>query len=285
MTPVDDELRDLLRERATPPEAPPDRYESVRRQARVRHRRRLAATFAATGLAVAAVLAVPLALLSDRDPTVPAVPAQPWHPPAAELTPVNDVVATGQEIKVGLSRGACDREATGVAWLQAGNWHLAVWTVDDQSAGDRVCSAVAIGYTLRLPLSEPYGGQPVTDAATGDPVKVNGGPGFVVPTYLPADYSLSPGTKGGLTLAGPQGGIILQEGEPDVGTVEDYPGWPYDVLDRPDIAGHQGMLIRYRNDGDNTVLRWTDGERGFSLQVFSATLDPQELVKIARSMQ
>jgi hypothetical protein len=125
----------------------------------------------------------------------------------------------------------------------------------------------------------------VTDDATGDPVKVNGGPGFVVPTYLPAGFSLSLGTNGGLTLTGPQGVIMLQEGRRDVGTVKDHPGLPYDVLARPDIAGHQGMLIRYRNDGDNTVLRWTDGERGFSLQVFSATLDPQELVKIARSMR
>ena len=218
---------------------------------------------------------------------MPAVAAPPAHPPAAKLIPVDEVVATGQEIRVRLGRGACEREATSVAWLRADGWHLAVRTVDDQSAGDRICSAQLIIYTLRVPLSEPYGGQPVTDAATGNTIKVNGGPGFVVPTYLPPGYSLSPGFEsgGGLTLTGPQGEIMLREGGPEVGKVEDYPSWPYDVLDRPDIAGHQGVLARYRNDGGDMMLRWTDGKRGFSLQVFSAALDPQELVKIARSMR
>jgi hypothetical protein len=127
--------------------------------------------------------------------------------------------------------------------------------------------------------------QPTADTPRA-PVRVNGGPGYVLPTYLPPGYSLGAGTGDDpVILPGPQGTITLHEGGPEVGTVKDMPGWPYDVLDRPDIGRHRGILIRYRNDGDNTVLRWTDGaDRGFVLQVFSTTLDPQELVKIARGM-
>jgi hypothetical protein len=124
----------------------------------------------------------------------------------------------------------------------------------------------------------------VVDPA-GRPLQVNGGPGFLLPAYLPPGYTLTPGTKGGLTLAGPYGSIELAEGGREVGTVGTTAGFPYDVLDRPDIAGSPGVLIRYRNDGDNTMLRWTIGDRGLSLQVFSAALDPQELVRIARSIR
>jgi hypothetical protein len=285
MTAVDDELRELLHERAAPPEAPPTRYESVLGRARVRRRRRVALAGAATGLAVVAAVGIPLAVLGGREPVARPVAASPPHPPLAELTRINAVVATGDEIKIGLGRGACEPEATGVAWLDGGRWHLAVWTKDERPSGERACVDLLITYTLRLPLSEPYAGQPVIDEASGGPVTVNGGPGYLLPTYLPPGYSLSPGGDE-VTLTGPQGPIMVQEGGPDVGTVRDAPGWPYDVLDRPDIGGQQGMLIRYRNDGDNTVLRWTDGaDRGLALQVFSATLDPQELVKIARSMR
>ncbi len=285
MTPVDDELRQLLRERAVPPQAPPDRFESVRGAARTRHRRRVVAAGAAAGLAVAAAVAVPVGLLSTRDSTAPPAAAAPSRPPGSESVPVDGVVAAGREILIGLDRGACDPVATGAAWLRDGSWRLAVWTVDDPSSGARVCTDQNIGYTVRVPLSEPYADQPVVDVDSGRPIEVNGGPDFLLPTYLPPGYSLSPGPKGGLTLTGPHGPILLMQGGPEIGTVRDMPGWPYDVLDRPDISGHPGLLIRFHNDGDNTMLRWLDGERGISLQIFSATLDPQELVKIARSMR
>jgi hypothetical protein len=254
----------------------------VLRTARSRHRRRVAAATVATGLAVLAAIAVPVGLSTrDSDPPPAAALA---GPPGSTPVPVTAVVAAGRELRIALGRGACGPVATGAAGLRDGAWRLAVWTVGKRSAG-QPCTDQYIGYTVKVPLSEPYAGQPVVDATTGRPVEVNGGPGFLVPTYLPPGYSLSPGDKGGLTLTGPHGPIVLLEGGREIGTVRDYPGWPYDVLDRPDVSGHTGLLIRYRNDGDNTVLRWLAGDRGVSLQVFSATLDPQELVRIARSMR
>ena len=283
MTPVDDQLRDLLRERAVPPAAPPGRTESVLRAARSRHRRRVAAATAATGLAVLAAVAVPVGLAArDSDPAPAA--ALPGPPPGSTPVSVTAVVAAGPEMRVALGRGGCGPPATGAAGLRDGSWRLAVWTVGARTEG-RPCTDQYIAYTLKVPLSEPYAGQPVVDAASGRRIEVNGGPGFLVPTYLPAGYSLNPGNKDGLALDGPHGTIVLLEGGREIGTVRDYPGWPYDVLDRPDISGNPGLLIRYRNDGDNTMLRWLAGDRGVSLQVFSATLDPQELVRIARGLR
>ena len=292
MDTLDDELRDLLRERAVPPAAPPTRYDAVRRRARTRQRRTVAATGVVTGLVLLAAVGLPLALRSAPAAGPATAAAVPSHPPAAQLTRIEQVVAYGSEIVIARGRGACTPEDVGVAWLADGSWQLAVWTPRPQPAGTsptpdppRVCTSQMIGYTLRLPLSRPYAGEPVVDAASGSAVEVNGGPGFPVPSYLPPGYTLSPGSKGGIGLAGPHGGIELRVGGPEVGTILGEPGWPYDLLDRPDINGRQGTLIRYRNDGDNTVLAWTDGgTRGFVMQVFSATLDPQELVKIARSM-
>jgi hypothetical protein len=282
MTPVDEELRDLLRERAVPPAAPPGRTESVLRTARRRHRHRVAAATAATALAVAAAVTIPFGL-STRDPNPPPAAAAPGPPPGSTPVPVDAAVATGRDIKVRLGRGVCDPVATGAAQLRDGSWRLSVWTVGRRPAG-QPCTDQLIVYTARVPLSQPYAGQPVVDAASGQQIAVNGGPGFLVPTYFPPGYSLEPGRKGALTLAGPRGRIELMEGGRAIGTVKD-PDWPYDVLDRPDVSGHPGLLIRYRNDSDNMVLRWMAGDRGVSLQVFSATLDPQELVRIARSLR
>jgi hypothetical protein len=288
MRTVEDELHDLLRERATPPPAPPGRYESVRRRARSRRRRQVAAAGAGTALVVVAALAVPLMLRAapraDQSPPV----AAPLHPPAGQLTRLERVVATGSEIKIGLTRGACTPQDIGVAWLAHGEWRLAVWTPQPATPTPRLCTDQLIGYTLSLPLSQPYAGEPVIDEASGASVEVNGGPGFPLPAYLPPGYQLAPSgmDKGPLSFAGPQGPILVQVGGPEMGTIHDQPGWPYDVLGRPDINGHQGILVRYRNDGDNTMLRWVDGTgRGIMLQIFSAALDPQELVKIARSMR
>ena len=138
---------------------------------------------------------------------------------------------------------------------------------------------------VRVPLPQPYAGQPVTDEATGKPAEVNGGPGFRLPTYRPPGYALAPGDQPqSVRLTGPGGTLLLLEGGPDIGSDLDNPTWQYDVLDRPVIAGHRGLLIRYRQSPDWVELRWTGPTRTVRIQAISATLDPDEVVKVARSI-
>jgi hypothetical protein len=244
----------------------------------------------ASGLAVVAAVAVPVWLTgsggsgSGAAPVSSAAPvADPTPPANVKTEPVEAVLAAGPEITVRIIGGVCDGPAHGAAELVDGRWRLTVWRSPGTYRGNRACPDVALTQFVRVPLPEPYHGQPVVDPA-GRTLPVNGGPGFQLPSYLPPGYTLTPGGKGGLTLAGPLGAIELTEGGPDVGTFSDTPGFPYDVLDRPVIAGSTGLLVRFRNEGGNMMLRWTRGDRGLSLQVFSTTLDPQELVRIARSI-
>lgn len=244
----------------------------------------------ATGLAVAAAVVVPVWLTSSGGGTAEGgtgagVPASgPTLPAHAKTVPVESVLAAGQEISTRVIGGVCDGRATGAAELVDGRWRLTVWRSSGTHRSDRACPDVAFTQLVRVPLPEPYHGQPVVDPA-GRPLQVNGGPGFLLPAYLPPGYTLTPGMKGGLTLAGPHGAIELAEGGPEIGKSSDMPGFPYDVLDRPDIAGSPGVLVRFHNEGGNTMLRWTVGDRGLSLQVFTTTLDPQELVRIARGIR
>jgi hypothetical protein len=243
------------------------------------------AAVVATALAVVAAVAVPVWLARDGSGTPPAAaPAPPAGPPAqATIVPVESVVAAGEQINVLLYKGVCDAPAVGRAVLIGGRWQLTVWRPPAGRSSTRVCIDIAQAETVRVPLPEPYRGQPVVDG-TGRTVPVNGGPGFLLPTYLPDGYRITPGGKGGLTLAGPYGAIVLSEGGPEVGTVRPTPGFEFDVLSRPDIAGNPGTLIRYRKESGNTVLRWRIGDKGLSLQVFSTTLNPDELVRIARGI-
>jgi hypothetical protein len=289
MTAIDDELRELLRDRAVPPGPPASRADAVLRRARTRRRRRTALACGAAGLAALAVAATP-ALRSRPGPEAGgAAPAAagsvPAYPPRSGLTQVRNVVAADRTFTVGVERGACQSRATGVAWLAGGSWHLAVWHPGDPRASRRTCVDVLIRDTLHVPLPERYAGQPVVDEASGAPVLVNGGPGFRMPSYLPPGYAYGPGGPTALELYGPAGPIELREGGSEVGVVHDTPGWPYDVLDRPAIGDRTGVLIRFRNDGGNTMLVWVDDAgHGFALQVLSTKPDPEELVKIARSI-
>ncbi|HVQ91927.1 MAG TPA: hypothetical protein VMU51_12910 [Mycobacteriales bacterium] len=279
MTDVEQQLRGALRERATPPAAPPERYETVRRRGQARRRmRRLAAVGAAAGALVAVAVVVPMALPGGSDAA-----GVPSHPPASRLSEVRQVFVRGQQLTAQFITGDCDGPGKGVAWLAGGSWHLAVWTPGSHGAD---CISIARNAETQLSLPRPYGGEPMIDEATGRKVAIRGDPDSWLPTYLPSGYTLGLADRpDAVNLAG-QGEdfILLLMGGPDVGADLDKPGWRYDVLDRPKIAGHQGTLIRYRPAPDWVELRWTDGTRTFRIQSISRTLDPRELVKLARSI-
>lgn len=223
MTGVEEELRELLRERAQPPAAPAVRGNLVLARAGLRRQRRRTAAGAVAGLVLfAAFVATPL------------------------------VAARG-----GGDRGGSTMAGGGGARADTGSTPLG------PQSGDSGPPA---------PTRDHVGRTPGAPAA------------ITLPAYLPAGY-IANIDDAGLQLRGPHGTIEVWQGY--LAIPRATAGGRQTVLARPVIAGRRGVLSQFPDAGV-TVLRWSvgagDGGR-FVLRTRSTTLDPEELVRIARSFR
>jgi hypothetical protein len=152
--------------------------------------------------------------------------------------------------------------------------------------GVTACTAVGQHRTLRVQHDEPLGGRRVLDERD-QPVHLADGSRLLRLGGLPEGWTEGPeGTSPqhpahwSFQVRGPEGAWgELRQGVPDLATPSAAFG--YRELDRPTVRGQQAVLGAYDEQGGNHVLTWTEGDRGFALQVLGPLPEPSVLVEIA----
>lgn len=159
-------------------------------------------------------------------------------------------------------------------------------------APDEVTACTDIGqhHTLRVQHDEPLGGRRIVDERD-QPIHLADGSRLLRLGPLPDGWTAGPeGTNPrhpahwSFQVRGPGGAWgELRQGVPELAKARSGSG--YRELYRPTVRGHDAVLGAYDGQGGNHLLTWSEGDRGFMLQVLGPLSDPEVLVEIADDLQ
>ncbi len=183
-------------------------------------------------------------------------------------------------------------------------WGLPAYTARLEPAGrDELClvierhhPAVFIGvgfpYSLRAISAEPLAGRHILDEESHELQQADGS-ALLRLARLPAGWRALPESEPSgdsvawtFPLSGPDGATGgLQQGALAVAA----PGnkvFGYEEIAHPQVRAARGTLVSYTDEAPgNHVLRWSEDEVGFALQVVGPLPDPSVLVDIADGLE
>lgn len=181
--------------------------------------------------------------------------------------------------------GRLDRQPDGALELVVEARH----TGDSSPGGNIACTSIGAARSMSVTSDVPVRGAQVVDPQ-GHPLHLVDEDLLLGFDDLPEGWSVSGEGDGvgertwwSTGLRGP-GGLFgsLRQGTPDVGKPAPAPGFGYREIGRPQVRGQEGVLAVFEAESNgNHVLVWTEGDRGYSLQVLGVLDDPSLLVRIA----